>query len=290
MKDPRISDQESALISLRRATRERSDRRISLCSPTLLAALRLLLGSRYQMIQNNAVMVLVILSLEPRNKVPVMLSDAVPALVEVLRCEHDEARDNAALVEILLNIWVISNTVIASSMKKKKESLHFSAGHDSVLSYCSPPLEDLVHKYHLEPEGSMKLGRLAKAMAIGVNTKRRAKGLLPRPDGFKDDSQRIMKDIRRESGGCQAELKSGVDISHTTEARLIDLLDMIIYVPVHQIFHGIREHFLVSTELKFNCFPLMPVVDKLPVLLREDLESAFDDLDNITSSLNVTNS
>ncbi|KAJ0973217.1 hypothetical protein J5N97_021176 [Dioscorea zingiberensis] len=29
--------------------------------------------------------------------------------------------------------------------------------------------------------GSMKLGRLAKSMAIGVNTKRRAKGLLPRP-------------------------------------------------------------------------------------------------------------
>ncbi|GKE35212.1 dynamin-like protein ARC5 [Tanacetum coccineum] len=33
---------------------------------------------------------------------------------------------------------------------------------------------------------------------------------------------------------------------------------------------------------RFNCFFLMPVVDKLPVLLREDLESAFeDDLDNV---------
>ncbi|KAJ0981961.1 hypothetical protein J5N97_010216 [Dioscorea zingiberensis] len=30
----------------------------------------------------------------------------------------------------------------------------------------------------------------------------------------------------------------------------------------------------------------MPVDDKLPILLREDLESAFDDLDNIISSLN----
>ncbi|XP_030941408.1 dynamin-like protein ARC5 isoform X2 [Quercus lobata] len=37
-----------------------------------------------------------------------------------------------------------------------------------------------------------------------------------------------------------------------------------------------------SLHNKFNCFPLMPVVDKLPALLREDLESAFeDDLDNI---------
>ncbi|XP_020253126.1 dynamin-like protein ARC5 isoform X3 [Asparagus officinalis] len=83
--------------------------------------------------------------------------------------------------------------------------------------------------------------------------------------------------------------------SHTTETRLVDLLDStlwnrrlapsserIVYALVHQIFHGIKEQFLVSTELKFNCFLLMPVVDKLPALLREDLESAFeDDLDSI---------
>lgn len=30
----------------------------------------------------------------------------------------------------------------------------------------------------------MKLGRLAKSLAEGVNVKRRAKGLLPRPVGF----------------------------------------------------------------------------------------------------------
>lgn len=30
----------------------------------------------------------------------------------------------------------------------------------------------------------MKLGRLAKSLASGVNVKRRAKGLLPRPVGF----------------------------------------------------------------------------------------------------------
>ncbi|KAM0943124.1 putative U box domain, armadillo-like helical, Zinc finger, RING/FYVE/PHD-type [Dioscorea sansibarensis] len=96
LKDPRISEQESALISLRRATRESPDRRISLCTPTLLAALRPLLGSRYRTIQSNAVAALVNLSLEQRNKVPVVRSGAVPALVEVLRCGHDEARDHAA--------------------------------------------------------------------------------------------------------------------------------------------------------------------------------------------------
>ncbi|KAK1299844.1 Dynamin-like protein ARC5 [Acorus calamus] len=82
---------------------------------------------------------------------------------------------------------------------------------------------------------------------------------------------------------------------HTTETKLVDLLDntlwnrrlapsseRIVYALVQQIFHGIKEYFLASTELKFNCFLLMPVVDKLPALLREDLESAFeDDLDNV---------
>jgi hypothetical protein len=39
-------------------------------------------------------------------------------------------------------------------------------------------------------------------------------------------------------------------------------------------------------QLQFNCFLLMPIVDKLAALLREDLESAFeDDLDGI---FNVT--
>ncbi|GFP98664.1 dynamin-like protein arc5 [Phtheirospermum japonicum] len=80
----------------------------------------------------------------------------------------------------------------------------------------------------------------------------------------------------------------------TTETRLADLLDStlwnrrlapsserIVYALVQQIFHGIREYFLASTELKFNCFLLMPVVDKLPALIREDLDSAFEDEDNV---------
>ncbi|CAN6476158.1 unnamed protein product [Victoria cruziana] len=87
--------------------------------------------------------------------------------------------------------------------------------------------------------------------------------------------------------------------TQTPEMRLVDLLDntlwnrrlapsseRIVYALVQQIFQGIREHFLVSAELKFNCFLLMPMVDKLPVLLREDLESAFDD--ELDTVFNVT--
>ncbi|KAF3602815.1 hypothetical protein F2Q69_00037873 [Brassica cretica] len=40
--------------------------------------------------------------------------------------------------------------------------------------------------------------------------------------------------------------------------------------------------------MQFNCFLLMPIMDKLPALLREELENAFeDDLDSI---FDITNS
>ncbi|CAJ1936000.1 unnamed protein product [Sphenostylis stenocarpa] len=116
----------------------------------------------------------------------------------------------------------------------------------------------------------------------------------------------------REDTKAQPDVKlshvaSGIDSSsstQTTETKLADLLDStlwnrrlapsserIVYGLVQQIFHGIREYFLVSTELKFNCFLLMPIVDKLPALLREDLESAFeDDLDNVFDITNLQHS
>ncbi|KAK1565330.1 hypothetical protein Q3G72_024261 [Acer saccharum] len=60
---------------------------------------------------------------------------------------------------------------------------------------------------------------------------------------------------------------------------------------IQQIFHGIREYFLASAKLKFNCFLLMPVVDKLRALLREDLESVFeDDMDNVFDLTNLRHS
>ncbi|KAJ4836574.1 hypothetical protein Tsubulata_035499, partial [Turnera subulata] len=102
-------------------------------------------------------------------------------------------------------------------------------------------------------------------------------------------------------------LASGIDSGssiQTTDTKLADLLDntlwnrrlapsseRIVYALVQQIFHGIKEYFLASVELKFNCFLLMPVVDKLPALLRLDLESAFeDDLDNVFDITNLRHS
>ncbi|KAM3344209.1 dynamin-like protein ARC5 isoform X4 [Capsicum galapagoense] len=115
------------------------------------------------------------------------------------------------------------------------------------------------------------------------------------------------QDVKSRTDVKLSHLASGNDSNmstQTTETRLADLLDStlwnrrlapsserIVYALVQQIFHGIREYFLASTELKFNCFLLMPVVDKLPAMLREDLESAFeDDLDNVFDITNLRHS
>lgn len=112
------------------------------------------------------------------------------------------------------------------------------------------------------------------------------------------------KDSKSKADVKLSHVASGIDVAssiQTTETRLADLLDStlwnrrlapsserIVYALVQQIFHGIKEYFLASAELKFNCFLLMPVVDKLPALLREDLKSAFeDDLDNIFDITNL---
>ncbi|KAL2609364.1 hypothetical protein R1flu_027937 [Riccia fluitans] len=93
-------------------------------------------------------------------------------------------------------------------------------------------------------------------------------------------------------------LPSGADaavVGQTAQARLVDLLEStlwnrrlaptseeIVNALVQQLFEGIRDHFVAAAELKFNCFFLMPLVDKFPALLREDLESAFvEDIDNV---------
>ncbi|CAI5463967.1 unnamed protein product [Closterium sp. Yama58-4] len=71
-----------------------------------------------------------------------------------------------------------------------------------------------------------------------------------------------------------------------TGGRLADLLEStlwtrrlapssedIVNALVMQIFEGIRDHFVMAAELKFNCFFLMPLMDRFPARLREDLEA-----------------
>lgn len=101
--------------------------------------------------------------------------------------------------------------------------------------------------------------------------------------------------LRQESKGNPSAPNAESSSNQTAQARLVDLLEStlwnrrlapsseeIVNALVAQIFEGIRDHFVTAAELKFNCFFLMPVVDKFPALLREDLEVAFEeDLDNV---------
>ncbi|KAF7065425.1 hypothetical protein CFC21_071531 [Triticum aestivum] len=89
----------AALAVLRDATRESAERRLALCTPRLLAALRrVLLIPRHASARVDATAALVNLSLEPANKVRIVRAGAVPALVEVLRSGGSvpEAREHAA--------------------------------------------------------------------------------------------------------------------------------------------------------------------------------------------------
>lgn len=64
--------------------------------------------------------------------------------------------------------------------------------------------------------------------------------------------------------------------------RLGSMSEEVVAALVCQIFEGIRDHIVTTTELKFNTFFLMPVQDVFPGRLREELESAYEeDLDSV---------
>ncbi|KAH9607573.1 hypothetical protein KSS87_012939 [Heliosperma pusillum] len=120
--------------------------------------------------------------------------------------------------------------------------------------------------------------------------------------GSQDSIVNEKPENKPKAGAKSSHLVPGVDSGNSaqmTETRLADLLDntlwnrrlapsseRIVYALVQQIFHGIKEYFLASAELKFNCFLLMPIVDKLPTLLREDLECNFEN--NVDSIFDIS--
>ncbi|KAK9053995.1 hypothetical protein SSX86_025070 [Deinandra increscens subsp. villosa] len=91
-----LSDQENAVVSLRKITRTKQDARIQFCTPRLLSALRHLIVSRYSAVQVNSVAALVNLSLENANKVKIVRSGIVPPLIDVMKGGFPEAQDHAA--------------------------------------------------------------------------------------------------------------------------------------------------------------------------------------------------
>ncbi|XP_077237888.1 U-box domain-containing protein 40-like [Tasmannia lanceolata] len=96
LKSSQIYEQEEAVISLRKLSKNNPEQRIPLCTPRLLAFLKPLLISRYSAIQINAVASLVNLSLEKPNKIKIVRSGSVPALIDVLKGGFQEAQEHAA--------------------------------------------------------------------------------------------------------------------------------------------------------------------------------------------------
>jgi Armadillo/beta-catenin-like repeat len=85
-----------AMTSLRQATRENRDRRLALCTARILASLHQTLLSRDPVVVTIAAAVIVNLSVEPENKVPIVRSGAVPPLIDILKYGAIEAREHAA--------------------------------------------------------------------------------------------------------------------------------------------------------------------------------------------------
>ncbi|KAJ9135259.1 hypothetical protein P3X46_032465 [Hevea brasiliensis] len=95
LKSPQVFEIEEAVISLRKITRTKEDTRVELCTPRLLSVLRSLINSRYTNIQVNSTACLVNLSLEKVNKVKIVRSGIVPALIDVLKGGFPEAKEHA---------------------------------------------------------------------------------------------------------------------------------------------------------------------------------------------------
>ncbi|CAL0327687.1 unnamed protein product [Lupinus luteus] len=91
-----VFEQEEGVISLRSITRNNEEARFSFCTQRLLFVLRLLIQSRYTVVQVNAFASLVNLSLEKRNKVKIVRSGFVPLLIDALKAGSSETQEHAA--------------------------------------------------------------------------------------------------------------------------------------------------------------------------------------------------
>lgn len=165
LKSSEVHEQEEGLILLRTITRTKEDLRVSLCTPGVLSALRLLLNSRYAVVQTNAVASVVNLSLEKPNKAKIVRSGIVPPLVDLLKGGLPESQEHAAGALFSLAIEDNNKTAIGvmgalppllHSLRSESERTR----HDSALAL-----------YHLSLDQSnrvklVKLGAIPTLLAM----------------------------------------------------------------------------------------------------------------------------
>jgi len=97
------------------------------------------------------------------------------------------------------------------------------------------------------------------------------------------------------AGGASSQALIPTAAPAATPARVLELVENglwsrklagvttdVVGLLVEQIFDGIREQLITSSELKFNCFFLMPCIQAFPAKLREEIEGAMEeDLDSV---------
>ena len=100
---------------------------------------------------------------------------------------------------------------------------------------------------------------------------------------------------KRGDGGRDSGDSGASDPKASPQEQLVDLLEGTLWTRrlgsisedvvaalVCRIFEGIRNYYVQSMELKFNCFFLMPIIDEFPGVLREELERAYaEELDAV---------
>ena len=157
-------------------------------------------------------------------------------------------------------------------------------GHDLFLKRLGAAYHAYIDEIeqHVREKCLEDLQSVTKYVSWSLHTKSRAglKAMLSRvPTSGSGDSKSQDSSTSSGMGGMTM-----MDVLENTlwSRKLGVLSEEIVAALVCQIFEGIRDHIVMTTELKFNCFFLMPVVDEFPTRLREELEMAYEeDLDSV---------
>lgn len=158
----------------------------------------------------------------------------------------------------------------------------FLNGHDLFLKRIGAAF----HAYIEEIERATRskcmedLTSLTRYVSWSLHTKsnKSLKSMLEKVVSVGDEIPGSHQKQKAESPSHLVELLEGTLWNRTLGSTSEDIVAAL----VCQIFEGIRDHFVQSVELKFNCFFLMPLIDSFPTKLREELECAYDeDLDEV---------
>jgi len=167
------------------------------------------------------------------------------------------------------------------AMHLMQKDSNFLTGHDLFLKRLGAAFHAFIDEIETDARNKCleDLVSVTRYVSWSLHTKSRAglKSMLGRVVGT--DGKEVAP-----SANAEKTAMTMMDVLENTlwSRRLGPMSEEVVAALVCQIFEGIRDHIVTTSELKFNCFFLMPVLDNFPARLREELESAYDeDLDSV---------